>query len=468
MITLKQLEQFTTYLTEAYSAPLPSVRKHRLHKLKQLFPEFTDFTISLALELPPIKLPLFYNYRQDFNFEKDFGEIIYYLVNNDDETLFKVLPNKNYYLQKYFNIILSKTFVNKFSEDELYMLLDHYYKLPEIISMLELPDMLSSDIVTIQSLSREEPEQLVFPIDLVNVPIRKKKGSIVYFVKNGNNIISNIQSSYIRNLILKNVEHLTYGVIGILKKEPGYKRKWNFEIIFFNQDYKYVINYYRGKVNYYDNRIEDMNYKKQDDLKKAKILKMNKEEFIQFIKKHMRKKYYVAMLETGLVKLKINVEYKNVKILDYWYDDDYNLQGLIVDVYGQPYKIKFKIYDTNYIYGIENKYVRVAINKIKDEIVNVNYISEVKQWSKQYNSCQICNKVDYKHITQGICSKCYNRLLKTCDELSGYYKEECNANFHLYTDKFEIIANGETIKFIPQPYVQLSLPLFEVSPCENN
>jgi len=209
-----------------------------------------------------------------------------------------------------------------------------------------------------------------------------------------------------------------------------------------------------------------MNYKKQKNLKKAKILKMGKEEFIQFIKKHMRKKYYVALLETGLIKVKINVEYKNVKILDYWYDEDYNLQGLIVDVYGKPYKIKFKIYNTNYVYGIENKYVKVAINKIKNEIVNVNYVSEVKQWSKQYTKCQICGKIDYRHITQGICSKCYKRIVDTCDKLSGYYEEKCEAKFEIYTDTFEVIADGETIKFKPLPYTQLSLPLFKIAPCE--
>jgi len=467
MVTLKELEKFTEYLTNAYSAPLPSIRQHRVKRLKQMFPEFFDFTISISLTFPNIKLYPTFNYRQDFNFEKDFGEILYYVL-NDIDTLFKILKNKNYYVQKYFSIILSHNFTTKFTEDTLYLLLDHLYKKSEILSYLELPDILSTDIVSLQSISREEPEYLSFPIVLANVPLYKNRNKLVYLVKNGNKIISNISSTVIRQTIIKNIQHLTYGVIGVLVKEKGYKRKYKFEIVMFNKDYKYIVDYYRGKAEHYDNQIDFMQIKQQENLKKAKLLNMNKEEFISFLRKHLRKKQYLALLPKGLLKLSPHIEYKNVKILDYWYDEDYNLQGLIVDVYSQPYKIKFNIYNTNYVYGIEDKYVRVTINKIKNEIVNVVYCGEVKQWSKQYIECQICKSIEHKHYSQGICYKCYKRLIDTCGKLSGYHEEKCEAEFQMYTDTFEVIADGKTIKFKPLPYTQLSLPLFEIAPCKKN
>jgi hypothetical protein len=467
MFQLQHFEKFITFVKDNFNINYPSVKEHKLQKLVELNQDLFDLTISLSFELPVLKFIPVKNYNT-FNFEKDFGKILFAILNKNDRFLFSVLKKQHYIIQQWWYLVFSKYFLKKFREDILLENMENYYKLSDLLPYIEFPDVLeSSNLYTLQTIQRKPIETLLYPLYLIQIPSNSRYKTLNYFIKKSDgSAISNITSGKIRNEIAANISVVEYGLIGVTLKEKNYKRKYNFEIIYYNYDYKNVLDIYRCKEN------NELDFKEFDNLKinsdivfkTNKMIKINnEEELLALLKKIKTNKRYVVLSSNGVEILKTNIEYEYAKIVDYIYNDDYEAIGLKVTYNNQIYDIYFNVMNTSYVEGIENRFVKIGVLKYKNLILKVMYNAEVKKWHNKYDYCQICKSVKYKHKINGICNSCYNKLEKYVENLSESKSEECNTEFKpIYFENFKVWGDGKMIYFEPLKYSQLPLPLFEV------
>ena len=443
---------------------LPSLKTQRLNQLATLNQTFYDLTISLSMELPVFTYTPTMNYNT-FNFSDDIGKIMYAILNKNTKLLLNILHKQDIAIQKWFSLILNKYFLKKFNEGALLSNIDEYYKISDLLPYIELPDVLeNSNAFTIQSIKREIINEITYPFYLYRIPKNTSYKQVNYLIKRiDGSVVSNITSGKVRQTIMSNVPTNEFGLIGVQLKEKGYSRKYKFMPVYYSSDYKAVLNLYKSK-DYVELNNELDTLKLDYPLFKVSPITINNEdELIHLFKKAKYNKKYVMVSNKGVELFKLNVIYDYAKIIDYIYNDNYEAIGLIVNYKDKNYKLYFNVMNTNYVDGIKGKYVKISVNEYKGIILNVFYNSEVKQWSKHFNECQLCRNVKSKHYKNGICNSCFHKLGKFVNNLSGEYKESCNVEFDkIYVEDYEVFADGKFIYFNPIYGSQLRLPLFEL------
>lgn len=468
MPDLKQIEEFVLVIEkDIFSSSLPSIKNYKLQKISVQYQELYDLTISLSIELPYIKFTPKNNYT-NFNFKDDIGKILYAILNKNDKLLLDVLYKQHYIIQKWWAIILNKYLLKKFREDVLLKQVDVYYKISDLLPYVNLPDILeTSNVFSIQSIKRKIIENIVFPFYLFKIPKHTAYKQINYLIKkNDGSVISNITSGKIRQELLLKLTDTSFGVIGVKLKQKNYRRKYNFMLCFYGSDYNNVLSIYKGKENTDIDLTElnNLSYKSDLLIKPKPILIKNKEDLINLLKKAKHNKRYLVLSSQGVDVLKISIKYDYAKIIDYIYNEDYEAIGLKVSYKNKTYDIYFNVMETNYVEGIESKYVKIGISEYAGVVLNIFYNAEVKQWSKKYNSCVICGEVRSKHYKNGVCNSCNYKIEKFCNNLSGSHKEKCSAKFDtLYYEDYEVFGDGEFIYFNLLKGRQMKLPLYEDS-----
>ena len=452
MISYKEVEAISSALHQIISLPTISIRQHRFKRLYQQYPNQLDYLLSMMFELPKLNITLpQFNTITTYDFKDDFG-IVFYNVLYDrkfsDE--YYSLP---YSLQKLIRLLLSRYLLQSLGEQFLLLTIQHYYKLSELIVEVNLPDVIEKADIGLQGLKKNRIKYTTFPLYVYTLKKTQKLRGIRYMLKKDGQVISNIKSGVIRDALLKEHKDTDFGVIGVQIVLKGYKRKYDFIPLYFSKDPDNVKHMYQNKETEYKNEIE--------------LTKLDTEEdFKNYVKNIRHKNKVVVLSKSGVEIFKPDLRYTNVPVVDYIYDDNYDIKGLIVKYKDTYHNLRMNVNDTHYADTIENKYVRVAVTYYKNTLLSVKYNSVINQWSRYYTECRICGKTDSKHYSNGICYSCKYKLDKYPERVGRLGSFACNKDFELTTELLDFVSkNGKVmVEPIAKPYQQL-LPFEEVDFC---
>jgi len=457
----RTLENIYQALDELLFLPDIYSRKYRYEKLHNQYPDTLDKIVSYTFELNKLNVTPIYNDFTNFDYSIDFGNLVYCNMNDEDyQTTFTQLP---YPIQKLIYIILNKTLINKLGEDYLLIKMDKYYKLSELLLDLQMPDIIDKVSVGIQGLKRDKIKTIEFPIYLYQIPNKLSYDRLQYFIKKDGEYVSNINSGVIREYIKNNIMEANYGVIGITTKIRGFKRKYKFIPLYFNLNSNNVKLLYQNKGAEYSNDLDSLNL---DNIPKLITLN-NEDELKNFISKKKKKVTYIVLSNNGVEVMKPNIEYKNVKILDYIYNDYYEAKGLVVEFQGRNYEIYFNVMETHYIDSIEDKYVRISVVNYKGVVLSVYYNSELKLWSRVNKVCKVCGKVDSKHNRDGVCNSCIYKFERYVEIVNRECIVDCVSEFETTVGNYSFKSVGGKLVVSCIGVCQQNLDLFKGKLCES-
>ena len=452
MISYSDIEGITKSLHNIIALPTISIRQHKFKRLKNTYPKQLDYLLSMMFELPKLNITLpQFNTITTYDFKDDFG-IVFYNVLYDrkfsDE--YYALP---YQLQKLIRLLLSKYLIQSLGEQFLLLIIEHYYKLPELIIEVNLPDVIEKADIGLQGLKKDRIKYTTFPLYVYKLNKRQKPKGIRYMLKKNGQVISNIKSGVIREALLKEYKDTDFGIIGLQTTLKGYKRKYDFIPLYFSKDPDNVKHIYQNKETEYKNEIELTKLETEKDFKK-------------FVKSIKHKNRVVVLSKNGVELFNPDIKYAIVPVIDYLYDDNFNIKGLVVKYKDTYHNIYLDINDTHYADTIENKFVKVVVTYYKDTLLSVKYNSIINQWSRYYTECRICGKADSKHYSNGICYACKYKLDKYPERLGRLGSFTCDKDFELETDLLYFHSSNGVVNIEPvvKPYQQL-LPFDKVDFC---
>ena len=464
----KEFEEFFDSFISVFNGETITIRKARLENLKIRYQDFIDFFFSLHFVLKEkINLKTIFNNKELINFKEDFGNFLY-LYNKDYKQLQEYLYSLPYKLQIILQIVLNNSLERRFQQDGLLLSIDKFYKMSDILLIVELPDILNLEDTYIQSVKRVYTKnELTFPLEYFKIPMKMNRKFIVYFIKDGDKVVSNIRQGRLRREIINNISYDFYGLIGTVVKIKGFKKKYKLIISYFNKGSKNVINLYKGVEDVYDNQLYLITLKNLEFLEKAKInLVKTKDDFVKIFKGLKQNKQYIIQNNKGVFTYKTNVLYDFAKIIDYIYNEDFEAIGLKVFYQEKYYDIYFNVMESDYLETIENRFVKIGVVKFNDIILKVVYNSDVKRWSNVSNYCLICENVKSKHCKNGICCNCVRKLYEFTSNLGANYEEKCSKEFKTYVNKFYIISEKGKLKFIPDNGKQLTFKFDDTKFCK--
>jgi hypothetical protein len=452
MISLSDFKAISSSLHEIITLPMLKIRQHKFNRLKEQYPEQMDYLMSMMLELPKVNIPIpLYNQFDTFDFKEEFGIVFFnILYERKFDNEYFTFP---YEVQKLLRLLLSKHLISKLTENFILMSINHYYKLGELISEVELPDVVYKSDIGLQGLKKERIRYTVFPLYVYLLTKRQKVKGIRYMLKKDGKVISNIKSGVVREKLLKDNKDTDFGIIGLQTSLKGYQRKYDFTPLYYSKDPDNVKLMYQNKETKYHNEIELTKLETKKDL-------------IKYIKKLKHKKKMVVLSRNGVEFFDVDIRYVNAPVVDYLYNEYYDIVGLVVKYQDEYYNIKFNISETHYIDGIENKFLKVAVTYFHDLLVNVQFAGVIKKWDRYYDKCVICGLADSKHYRDGICYSCKYKLDKYSERVGRLGKFKCNKDFDMLTDDLIFYANGNEVEVIKKNKVyQQSLPFDEVDFC---
>ena len=462
MFSNNDLKKFNNFIKNISLQPTLYLRQKYFYERKDEFQDLIDYFFSFAFETKNYLIPsrISINDNSIIDFKKQFGEFVYYLEKGDKQRIKYTFNKFPTYLQ---NILIATSYSNTstlLTIDYVLKNISHYFLFSEIKQNLIMPKFIDNVFETV--ISKTKINEIKFPIYLFDFPKHFKIEKLVYLFKDYDNVKSNINSQAIRRELLSKIVYPKYGVLGVLGKDKRFKNKYKLVLVYFNQNLQNVKDLYIGVESEIDNQID-----KLEKIKFENIIIQQGKKFNEIgnlknkLKKLKYSKKFVVLAENGIMLNQFKIEYDNARILDYIYNDEFDVIGLKIIYNDNIYSIYFNILNTIYINGIENKFVRIGIVKWFDEIINVFYNSEVYAWDKNYDYCLMCLDIKYKHAYSGLCHRCVNKLKTITENLSKPIKIKCNRNFEIVVNKVKFKADGEYLTCEIPKYYQLSLPLFD-------
>jgi len=466
-ITPQQIEGFRDVLLEIMKQPNSSLSQHIFENYFDKYKFLFELFLSLSLEADKIGLKTQKNSISFVDLEKDLGKIIYHYLNNDLKSMQKALNGLFYPLQQILFLVFNRSVVRKLTEFFILEKIEHYYRLDEIVNMIEFPDLVAIEALPVQNIEVNRITELTFPCYIYKVKSGFKVVKLAYAKKESGKFISNISQGKLRNDLL-NLNIGDFSLLGILTRHRKFKRKYHLFIFYFSFDSANAVEFMKGKGKF-DNQLDEIEsfVEPAETLSLLRGKKLNsKEEFINFAKKIRSNFKFVLQTETSVSLLKTEMQYVNVPIVDYIYNEEFDPIGLKIKYKNKIYDIYANIVNTSYMNGIENRFVRVGVIEMFDEVIKIVYNNEVYKWHKDYSYCVICEKVDCKYKYKGVCSCCYHQLYEITKNISGTFKEKCDKIFELVVNGCYIKSDGKELVIKPMYGKQLHLPLFDFEFCK--
>jgi len=459
MLTITNLLNFSNKLQEALTLELKYQRTEAISKLLSKYQTEFDIFFSFASEISnSFSFSLLDNKTILFDFKKDFGLILYYYLNKDYKRIIKELKNFHYDIQFLFYACFTNYFTKKLGNDFILTNIKKYYSLSELINIVEFP---IDNIDEIGEINIKNKVLISYPLDLYRVPTGFKFVKLAYFIKKNGKIVSNIKQQTIRQELnsLFNLQNIS--VVGVLLKDKKYKKKYSFQAIYINKDVKQVSKLFKGKATVNEIEIFLQVFKQSKNIIYSKPFKKfeSKNDLKEFLSKQKSKTKFILLSNT-ILEFKPKVIYKTAKIVDYIYNDVFDIIGLKVSLDNVIYDLKFNVENTDYIYSIEDRFVKVSVTMFEDEILKVAYNSSLPLWHHKYSYCSVCGGNDYKHKVNGVCYSCYNWLNSFTKNLSGIkeIKKEVYRDTKYINNNVEISIKDNKIILTPLSGYQLHLP----------
>lgn len=401
MFEAKRVNYLSAKITTLTSSSLKNLRQQHFKEIYFEAPEETRLLVSMALNIyEPLGVRTKHNHlKSSENYQDILGNIWYYYSMDDYSSIVKATQQHSIQWQNIIRAVLSKQIITAVGEDFVLTLLGNYYSRAELLHYISLPEILEDEDLVVQSISRNSGE-IIFPVYGFVLNKNMNINRLHYLMNYGGRLVSSNKSQRVRREISETLGFGRYGVLFYSQRMKGYKHRQSFNILT-TQPIEVTSKLLKAKLVNFEDISPYMPH----------IVINNKEELFDWVKAN-HKRSLVVLGSGGIVKLEPTIEYKNVRIVDYITNEDYEAIGVLGEYEGTKYPFYFDVSKTELIHGIQGRYLKVMIKKIQGEVMSISFNSVSKAWSSEYSECRACGSTETKHYKDGMCSSCIYKIHK--------------------------------------------------------